>query len=127
MKRLSARQYATALDAALTDSGRPNMSVIAGQFLHRLRRDRAMRLMPRILEHLKVLESARHGRIRVTVEAPTSEAADALLKHIKKADATVIIDPSLRRGLAVTIDDRRLDASLTGRLHQLHRSLVSSS
>lgn len=127
MKRLSARQYAIAIDQALNGKPKPDLGVVAGQILHRLRRDRAMRLLPRILDHLKSLEAVHRGRIRVTVEAPTVGVADALIAKLKSADATIIINPALRRGVAVTVDDRRIDATLTGRLHQLHRSLVSSS
>ncbi len=123
MKRLSARQYAMAIDMALT-APKASVAQIAPRILHRLRRDRAMRLMPRVLEHLRNIESARRGRRRVTIEAATPRAADALADQLTKTDVTVVIRPELRRGVAVIVDDRRIDASLDGRLRQLQQSLL---
>ncbi len=122
MKRLSARQYATAVDRALHESKR-GVGAIATALLERLRRDRAMRLLPRVLDHVRNVDAARRGRQRVTIEAASIDAADAVTEKLKNADVTVHIRPELRRGVAVTINDQRIDASLAGRIEQLTKTL----
>lgn len=126
MKKLTARQYALAVDQVLHQASAPAAADVAARLLERLRRDRTQRLSSRITDHLRTLDAARRGQGRAIIEGPTSAQASAVAKQLKHIDASIVVDPSLKRGIAVTIDDRRFDLTLTGRLQQLRRSLLSS-
>lgn len=125
MKRFSARQYAVAVDQALHAAKGKDVSLVADRLMTRLRHDRAMRFLPRILYQLRQLDATRHGRRLGLIEAASGSWGLSLAKKLPDVDARVEIDQMLQRGLAVTIDDRRIDASLQGRLKQLLASLTS--
>jgi F0F1-type ATP synthase delta subunit len=125
MKKLTARQYAAAIDQVLTLQPESDQTALAGRVLKRLRRDRMLRLWSRVFEHLKNMEAVRQGRRRVLVEAPTLSQAQAVARQLSQVSVQIQLNPALQRGLAVTINDQRFDASLAGRLQQLRRSLLS--
>lgn len=126
MKKLSARQYALAIDQVLQTTTKSQLREVAARLLVRLRRDRTPRLVARIIEQLRAIEAVRHGRRRVTLEVAGAGMAASLSKRLVKAEVTVVVRPELQRGVAIIINDKRIDATLAGHLQQLHRSLLST-
>ena len=64
MKRLASRDYATALLGAYHDAAAKDRPAVVRKFLELLRRQRAMRLLPRILDWLERLDDQAAGRTR---------------------------------------------------------------
>lgn len=95
-----------------------------------VRKRRETSLGPIVAEYLD-LEREGQGIERLTLETarPLDPAECALLVarleqiYSKKFDVTQVVDPSLIGGLRLMMGDRRIDASISGRLNGLAREL----
>lgn len=100
-------------------------------FLELLRRQRATKQLPRILDWIGRLEDVAVGRTRVTVTGATATDADHLTKELSKklgaVTVTTATDPSLIGGLAIRIGDTVVDGTVATRLKNLHQHLHRSS
>lgn len=129
MKRLSATTYARLYQVSASDVPATKRAAVATAFIQLLRRHRALKLLPRIMHHLERFGDAAAKRTRVHVT--TSQDPDrATLEHqLQKALGTVVldvkVDPALRGGLVLRVDDTQVDGSLRTRLDQLHHHLTT--
>ncbi len=128
MKRLSAATYAALFHASAATVSDTERSAVAGRFLQLLRRQRVMKLWPRILMHLQRLDDRAHGRTRVAVTAPSADCRPAVAQQLTSLFGPVAldltVDPALRGGLVLRVGDDEIDGSLRTRLRRLHHHLT---
>ena len=130
MKRLTAHQYADALVAAWSDTPTKERPVLIKNFVALLRRQRATKVLPRILEWVQRLEDQENGVTRVTVtsagEMDDKKLATALSKHLGQVAIDQIVDPKLIGGIAIRFGDQQVDGSVSTRLKQFSHQLRSA-
>lgn len=128
MKRLSARMYAQVLLNALNDASASEHVVIVQNFLRLLQRHRALKLFPRILEHIQQLEDQAAGRTRIRVrqagDMTTAKLSAELKKHFGKVVLETTEDSSIQAGIQLRIGDTLIDASLATQLQSLRHQLA---
>lgn len=129
MKR-SVRHYATALAAAIEAGGKP--ADLAQQLRLLLRKDRATRLMPRVLRMTTELLQSADGRRAVTVETARAQNAPELSHALKTAlhsdvDVETHIEPSLKGGAVLRAGDTRVDGSVAHMLTTLRKTLLGTA
>jgi len=96
---------------------------------------RRERLLPAIVAEYRTLERAARGMETLTLQSarPLDRAEYAKLiarletVYGKKFEVTEIVDPALIGGLRLTMGDRRIDASISGRLGALARELAHTT
>ena len=131
MKRLTARQYATAIHAAWLEASPDRQPQVVRTFLELLNRRRAMKLLPRIMDQVQALEHAASGRTHVRVwtagAADTAHLQGALDRALGQAVIEAETDPKLLGGLKIHIGDRLIDGTVRSRLERLHTHLTEST
>ncbi len=127
MKRLSSRDYATALMGAWHDAPAHDRPKVARKFLELLRRQRATKLMPRILDWIERLDDQAAGRTRVVVTGAGTIEAEALTKTLQaKLGAVAVATRTNERvigGLAIRVGDTVVDGTVATRLQRLRHHL----
>lgn len=127
MKRLTSRAYATALMAAWAVTPSHDRPAMIQRCIALLWRQRATKLMPRILDWIGRLEDAAAGRTRVTVTSAVPVDVETLTKELSKKLGAVVVatatDPKLIGGLAIRVGDTVVDGTVATRLQQLHHHL----
>lgn len=127
MKRLSAQQYAAALIAAWTEAAPAQRPIVLKKFVQSLRRRRAVKLLPRILDHLERLLDAQSGvtRVRAWSAARLDQASLAarLSEALGPSVITSAVQPALMGGLRLRIGDQLIDGTIRQRLQRLQTHL----
>ncbi len=131
MKRLSSRSYATALIAAWSETSVNERPGMIRRFLELLRRQRAMKLLPRILDWVNRLDDEAAGRTRVmvtgAVDVDAHKLTKALTEKLGAVTVTTATNPSLIGGLAIRVGDTVVDGTVATRLKKLHHHLRHAS
>lgn len=127
MKRLSSRDYATALIGAWHEASAKDRPLVAKKFLELLRRQRATKLLPRILDWIERLDDQAAGRTRVVVTGATDVDAASLTKTLSAKLGAVAVstvtDPRVLGGLAIRVGDTVVDGTVATRLQRLRSHL----
>lgn len=127
MKRLSSRDYATALMGAWHEVSAPDRPQAVRKFLELLRRQRATKLLPRILDWIERLDDQAAGRTRVVVTGAGKLEAEALTKTLTAKLGAVAVatrtDTRVMGGLAIRVGDTVVDGTVATRLQRLHNHL----
>lgn len=130
MKRLSAKQYASRLWLIWSKAPVNQRQPLLTAFLGLLQRQHALKLMPRITEHLQSLEDQADGLTRVRVESATAVDLDELTKQLKTIFGSVTIEATtnsaLVAGLKIQVGDRFIDASVANQLRRLQSHLTDA-
>ncbi|HZV76793.1 MAG TPA: ATP synthase F1 subunit delta [Candidatus Babeliales bacterium] len=98
-------------------------------------RKRRENLLAAIVDEFMALQRSARGVERLTVQSarPLDRAESARLVarleavYGKKFEVTEVVDPAIIGGLRITMGDRRIDASISGRLAALARELAEVS
>ena len=126
--KLSAKQYAEVLVNVVSRA--PAAAERFGEsFWMLLRENRQEKLFGSIMRHAKRLWNEKHGIVEVMVtlaSEPEASQREKLVSHLeqalgKKIQLHVNVDPSLKGGIILQVDDARYDASVSGRLSKLAR------
>lgn len=127
MKRLSSRDYAQLLLTTVSDVPATKRAAIVKQFLALLRRQRALKLLPRIIDHLQLLDDQRQGRTRVTITTAAPIDLERLTHRLTAVVGRVVVDvrtqPELLGGVTLRIADTELDGSVRTQLARLRTHL----
>lgn len=127
MKRLSSRDYATALMGAWQDAAAKDRPAVARKFIELLRRQRATKLMPRILDWIERLDDQAAGRTRVVVTGAGKLETDTLTKTLQAKLGAVAVatrtDERVIGGLAIRVGDTVVDGTVATRLQRLRTHL----
>lgn len=127
MKRLSSRDYAIAVVEAWQETKAKDRPVVARKFLELLRRQRAMKLLPRILDWITRLDDQATGQTRVVVTGATKLDADSLTTMLTKKLGAVAVstvtDERVIGGLAIRVGDTVVDGTVATRLQRLRSHL----
>lgn len=131
MKRLSSRAYATALIAAWAETSAHERPTMTRRFLELLRRQRAMKLLPRIIDWVNRLDDEAAGRTRVTVTGAVDVDAHNIIKALTEklgaVTVTTATNPALIGGLAIRVGDTVVDGTVATRLKKLHHHLTHTT
>ncbi len=131
MKRLSAKQYATAVLDAYTQAEPSQRPAVIQNFFEVLMRRRAMKFLPRIFSHIQRAEDIEAGVIRVRAwsasEVNTAELTERLRSVVGPVWLETTIDPALIGGLRLQIGDTLIDVTLCNRLKRLQIQLSESA
>lgn len=108
---------------------------IAANTLLLLIRKRRETLLGAIVAEYIALERAALGVESITVESARALDREERLRLVsrlqalygKKFDVTELVDPQLIGGLRIVMGDRRIDATISGRLNALTRELAQTS
>ncbi len=129
MKRLSAPTYAQLYYTSASSVPAAKRKLVAANFLSLLRRQRAMKLMPRIMAHLEKLDDQKHKRTRVVIMTTQDSISKTLENQLTKALGPVVfdlnVDPTLIGGIVLRVGDDAIDGSLRTRLRNLHHHLTN--
>lgn len=127
MKKLTSRAYATALIAAWTATPEQDHPAMIRRFLELLRRQRAMKLLPRIIDWVHTLEDTTAGRTRAMVTGAVDIDAAKITKDLTEklgaVTVTTATDPALIGGLAIRVGDTVVDGTVATRLKKLAQLL----
>ena len=130
MKRLSAKHYAEVLSAVWSKAPAAQHGLLLQAFVELLREQRALKLTPRILDHLQKLEDTTAGVKRVHVTAADTVDAKQLSQELSAKLGPVAVDvtvnPKLIAGLSIQIGDELIDATVATQLQRLHHHLLST-
>lgn len=126
--KLTAKQYATVLVNVVSKA--PAAADRFGEsFWALLRENRQEKLFGSIMRHAKRLWNQKHGIAEVSVTLASREGGSeaVLVEQLeralqKKVQLQVKVDPSLKGGIILQVDDARYDASISGKLDSLARS-----
>ncbi len=126
--KLTAKQYAEVL-VNIVSRAPAAAERFSETFWQLLQENRQEKLFPAIMRRAQVLWNEKHGLIDVTATVPaelSSSEQEAISQKLsealsKKVNLKVEIDPSLKGGIVLQIDDNRYDASISGRLQRLAR------
>lgn len=126
--KLTAKQYATVLVNVVSKA--PAAAERFGEsFWALLRENRQEKLFGSIMRHAKRLWNEKHGiaEVFVTLASRDGGSEAVLVEQIEKAlgkkvHLQVKVDPSIKGGIILQVDDARYDASISGKLHALERS-----
>ncbi len=128
MKRLSSRDYAELLYAAAAGVDAGRRVAVVRNFLQLVRRQRAVKLLPRIVDHLQKLDDQVHGRTRVRIGAGSKMEAAWIAKQMTKLAGQAIVElrhqPELLGGITVRIGDTEIDGSIRRQLTRLRTHLI---
>lgn len=129
MTRRSAAMYAAALDRAWSEAPVKDRPGIVKHFLELVIRQRASKLIPRVIERLAALDQQRRKSPAVTVRVATEHAGmvvrDELHQVLGKADVTVHEDPAILGGASIRLGDTLIDGTVATQLQCLHTKLIS--
>jgi F-type H+-transporting ATPase subunit delta len=129
MRRLTAKQYAAALHGACEQADAVKRKDIVVNFLQILTRRRAMKLMPRIIQHLQQLadQAAKVTRVKIwSARRVDEQSLQTLVKPLARHSVIEAnVDPKLLGGIKVRIGDQLIDGTLRHRLTRLHTHLTS--
>ena len=99
-----------------------------------VRKRRETLLAPLVAEYLDLERAARGAQTLTLTSARALDRVEydeivARLERIygKKFEVTQVVDPRLIGGLRIMLGDRRIDASISGRLDSLARALASTT
>ena len=126
--KLTAKQYAEVL-VNIVSRAPAAAERFSETFWQLLQENHQEKLFPAIMRRAQVLWNEKHGLVDVTATVPaelSSSEQEAISQKLsealqKKVNLKVKIDPSLKGGIILQIDDNRYDASVSGRLQRLAR------
>ena len=126
--KLSAKQYAARLDQAWLTVKPGEREALLTAFLQLLHQHHALKLVPRVLEHLQALSDQRAGLTRVTIESAAAVDVDDIQSRLHKAFGKIVVEsrvnPALVGGLKIKVGDALIDASVSGQLKRLQTHLA---
>jgi F-type H+-transporting ATPase subunit delta len=122
-------------ERVLIETFEGRIHTIALHALLLLVRKRRERLLAAIVAEYRALERAARGVETLTLQSarPLDRAEYSKLiarlegAYGKKFEVTEVVDPALIGGLRLTMGDRRIDASISGRLGALARELAHTT
>lgn len=127
MKRLSATGYAERLQRAAQGVKPKEYPQLAEAFLRVLRKQRAMKLLPRIIARLQDLDDAKARRTRIAVRTAVPMDPSVVQTFFEKQFGRTVVDmvddPSLIGGVQLRVGDTLIDGSISSRLQRLHTHL----
>ncbi|GAB4168479.1 MAG: F0F1 ATP synthase subunit delta [Wenzhouxiangellaceae bacterium] len=126
--RLDQQKLMALFSAVLGDEVDPEFR----NFLEVLIHYRRLELLPEISAQFEELRRERERRLKVEVTSAVAldaEQREQLIERLKQRYDSDIelhasVDPKLLGGMVIRIGDKVIDASVRGRLDQLHRSLA---
>lgn len=125
MKRLTARQWATALVELTRNVKESEIPHKTKQFVQILRMRRASSLLPRIIRLYGELVDAEYGVVRVSTTA-ARELPDAVVAELKELGREVIIDhsidPHVIGGVRIQMDGVIIDGTVATRLKKIYEN-----
>lgn len=128
MKRLSSREYARLLLATAMPVSAGQRTAVVRNFLALLRRQRALKLLPRIMDDLQVLDDQARHRTRVHIATARPLDERRLHKLLTDVIGEVVFEvrskPELIGGLTIHFGDTELDASVRTQLARLRTHLI---
>lgn len=120
--KYSPKQYAKALHLSLQGASGDEFSKRVKAFLSLLKRNRALKFLPRILREMEELETG-----RAAVICAARPVAERVAREVKTALGAARVNektmPELLGGMVIQWDDWRVDASVRGRIAKLRSSL----
>lgn len=135
MRKLSSRQYAQTLLELVESTPREKWDELFDAFLAILRKRRALRLLPLVLDALDAIEHEQRGVVPVklttsrTLPAAGRQSVHEALEAAigQSVELSTGIDPQIVGGAVVEYKDHRLDGSLRTRVERLSRQLSQST
>lgn len=125
MKRLTARQWATALVELTRNVKESEIPHKTKKFVQILRMRRASTLLPRIIALYGELMDAENGIVRVSTTA-ARELPDAVVAELKELGREVIIDhsidPHVIGGVRIQMDGVIIDGTVATRLKKIYEN-----
>lgn len=125
MKRLTARQWATALVELTRNVKEAEIPHKTKKFVQILRMRRASTLLPRIIALYGELMDAENGIVRVSTTA-ARELPDAVVAELKELGREVIIDhsidPHVIGGVRIQMDGVIIDGTVATRLKKIYEN-----
>jgi F-type H+-transporting ATPase subunit delta len=130
MKKLSAATYAQLLHDSTKGLSVTKQRTVVGKWLVLLRRQRALRLLPRIMSHLQQLDDAARKQTRVRITAADEKGLSTIERQLTdilgRVAIDLTVDSALRGGLVLRVGDDEIDGSLRTRLRRLHHHLINA-
>lgn len=130
--RRTPKMYADKLYETLQSAPVHSWSPISRSFFTELVRRGDMKLMPKILSYLELLEEKRGGKVHVTVRSATPLDRTTLESSLQRLFPNVgtivheIQDPSVIGGVSFETRDRRFDLTLKRGLSHLRQTMIHS-
>ena len=125
MKRLTARQWAGALQSLTEQKTKEDAHGTLKNFVLQLRRRRALNLVPQILRVYGESVDAAHGVVRVATVAARA-LPERIAQELHEMGTEVIIDhkidPHVIAGVKITMDGVIIDGTVATRLKKLYES-----
>jgi len=125
--KLTAKQYAEVL-VNVVSKAPAAAERFSESFWMLLRENRQEKLLGSIMRHAKKLWNEKHGvaEVSVTVASGDEHDQEKLISQLEKALGKKVqlhlkVDPSIKGGIILQVDDARYDASVSGRLSKLAR------
>lgn len=130
--KIGARQYAQGMVSACSNKTDKEVFAIIDAFVKRMIFSGKRRIVREVLEEVQLLIDQQLGVVRANI-VHTPGIGDATLGYIKKSvrkvagvtDVTTQEDQELLGGIAISIKDRVIDASLASRLEAVKNSLLA--
>lgn len=127
LMKLTAKQYAEVLVNVVSKA--PAAADRFGEsFWALLKENRQEKLFGSIMRQAKKLWNEKHGIAEVTVTVASEDASERerLVSQLEKALGKKVqlhlkVDPTIKGGIIMQVDDARYDASVSGRLAALSR------
>lgn len=127
MKRLASRDYANALMGAWAAASTKDRPAVVRKFLELLRRQRATKLLPRIIDWIERLDDQAAGRTRVVVtsagDIDTAVLTKTLTTKLGAVAVSTVTDKRVIGGLAIRVGDTVVDGTVATRLQRLRSHL----
>lgn len=125
MKRLTARQWATALAHITKDAKESEIPHKTKKFVQILRSSRASSLLPRIIALFGEIHDKENGVVRVSTTA-ARELSKEVTKELQELGHEVIIDhtidPHVIGGVKIQMDGVIIDGTVATRLKKIYES-----
>lgn len=125
MKRLTARQWATALAHITQDAKESEIPHKTKTFVQILRKSRASSLLPRIIALFGEIHDKENGVVRVSTTA-ARELSKEVTKELQELGHEVIIDhtidPHVIGGVKIQMDGVIIDGTVATRLKKIYES-----
>ncbi|MCX6781076.1 MAG: F0F1 ATP synthase subunit delta [Candidatus Magasanikbacteria bacterium] len=122
MKRLTPRQWATALHEITSDVKESDAKIVIGKFVQQLRKRRALNLAPRIMKLFREISDSASGTINLHTTA-AHELSASTITHLKELGTEGIIDhtidPAVIGGVKIAMGDVIIDGTVATRLKKL--------
>ncbi|MCX6733402.1 MAG: ATP synthase F1 subunit delta [Candidatus Peregrinibacteria bacterium] len=123
--KLTAKQYAEVL-VNVVSKAPAAAERFSESFWLLLKENRQEKLFSSIMRHAKKIWNEKHNIVEVTATVAVAHEEEQLISQLekvlgKKVQLHLKVDPSIKGGIILQVDDSRYDASVSGRLSALAR------